>query len=258
MGYRMNLILVGSGTGIPLNDRASPSLLLLMDGHTILIDMGPGTLRRLASLGLNHNRITQIFITHFHPDHTADLIHFLFATKNPEVLKKRAPFRITGPLGLGDFLRAIQRAYKTWLNIPPEIMEIEELDTLKPEERAYGSFNLFSRPVSHNPESLAYRIENPSGEGLVYSGDTGFCDEIIDLARNIGLLILECSFPEEKAMDGHLTPSLAGHIAASANARKLVLLHFYPDVLKTDIVRACRKTFHGELILGRDSLQISI
>ena len=254
----MNVIIVGSGTGIPVKDRASPSIALYPKGAPVLFDMGPGTLRRLAGLGIPHDRLRQIFITHFHPDHTADLIAFLFATKNPSVLKKREPFRITGPRGLGDFFLNLQMFYKDWVSIPPEIMEIEELNSEKPDHKAYGDFTLSYQHVSHNPESLAYRIEGPQGESVVYSGDTGPCDEMIDLSRKVDMLILECSFPEGMEREGHLTPGLAGSIAAQAKVKKLVLLHFYPEVLKTDIARDCRKAYGGELIVGRDSLHLSI
>ncbi|MBW2615942.1 MAG: MBL fold metallo-hydrolase, partial [Deltaproteobacteria bacterium] len=66
----MELIILGSGTAIPLNHRASPSLALVIDGQLILFDMGPGTLRQLTKAGLNHEDIRRVFITHFHPDHT--------------------------------------------------------------------------------------------------------------------------------------------------------------------------------------------
>ena len=262
-GNEMTLILLGTGTGMPLTDRGSPSLLLLMEGGPVLMDMGPGTLRRLASVGIPFNRVRQICITHFHPDHTADLIHFLFATRHPSILENRRPFRITGPPGFQDFLRKIQKAYGHWLDIPSEIMEIEEMDTQKAETAILGDFRLTARPVRHTLQGLAYRIDTPLGRSFVYSGDTGFCEEMVHLARNVDLLALECSFPDkkgpdEKGMEGHLTPSLAGEIANRSGARRLLLVHFYPEVLATDIAGDCRKTFRGELILGRDLLHLTI
>ena len=253
----MKLILLGTGTGIPSVVRASPALALLMEGGPVLFDMGPGTLRRLAELGIPFDRISQVCFTHFHPDHTADLIHFLFATRHPPILERRKPFRIIGPRGLQDFLRGIQKAYGHWLDLPSELLKIEELDVGTPEERSYESFRLSTRPMKHTPHSLAYRIENRQGRSFVYSGDTGFCDEIAILARDTDLLILECSFPDGR-VEGHLTPSLAGEIAQQARAKRLVLLHFYPEVLATDITGACRKTFQGELILGRDLLHLTV
>jgi ribonuclease BN (tRNA processing enzyme) len=138
------------------------------------------------------------------------------------------------------------------------MMVIEELDIQKPEKRIYEHIKVTSQPINHTPNSLAYRVEGPSGKSFVYSGDTGFCDEIVDLARGSDLLILECSFPDEEEVEGHLTLSLAGRIASLAQAKRLLLNHFYPDVLTEDIAGECRRTYTGELILGRDLLHVTL
>jgi len=254
----IKIILLGTGTATPLADRGSPSLALLTESGPVLFDMGPGTVRRLASAGIPFDRIVQVCFTHLHPDHTADLIHFLFATRHPPVLEHRKPFKITGPLGFQDLLRSLQKAYGHWLDIPPGVMEMEELDTQRPEGTSIGDLHLASQPVRHTPQSLAYRVETPDGRSMVYSGDTGFCEEMVHLARDADLLILECSFPEGKGMDGHLTPSLAGEIARRAGVRRLVLVHFYPEALAADLAGDCRKAFQGELILGRDLLHLTL
>lgn len=254
----MQLIILGSGTSIPLNDRASPSLALFIDNKPIVLDMGPGALRQLTKAGLDHERIQQIFITHFHPDHTADLIHLLFATKTPSILKRRKPFVISGPKGLKLLVASLQETYKNWITLPAEIMKIEEFETGSKTKREYDGFRIIAGPTNHTSHSLAYRVETPSGKSVVYSGDTGFCDEIVDLAGGVDLLILECSFPDKEEVEGHLTPSQAGNIARLANVRQLLLIHFYPECLATDIEAQCRKTYQGKLILGSDLLQITI
>ena len=254
----MRLIILGSGTGVPLSDRASPSMALLGCAKPILFDLGPGTLRQLSRIGLRHDQIGQIFLTHFHPDHTADLIHFLFATRYSPVLQKREPFMLVGPDGMAAFLMKLEKAYGKWIHISPEIMTVEELSILKPDRRTYDRFELHSQPLKHTRQSLAYRVNSPEGKSFVYSGDTGFCQEIVDFARNTDLLILECSLPEGGGVEGHLTPSQAGLIAALARAPRLVLLHFYPEVLETDIARECRKGYDGELILAQDLLHLSL
>jgi len=254
----MHLVVVGSGTGIPLADRASPALVFYTGAGPVLFDAGPGTCRQLARLGIPYDRIGQIFLTHFHPDHTADLIHFLFATRYPPVLRKRDPFMLVGPDGLAAFLMKLQKAYGTWIHIPPGIMTVEELSIQKPEKRTYALFELHSQPLKHTAQSLAYRVKSPEGKSFVYSGDTGFCQEMVDFARKADLLILECSLPEGGAVEEHLTPSQAGRIAALARVPRLVLVHFYPEVLETDIARECRKVYAGELILAQDLLHLSL
>ena len=254
----MELIILGSGSAIPLNHRASPSLAIVIDDQLILFDMGPGTLRQLTKAGLNHEDITRIFVTHFHPDHTAGLIHFLFATKNPSILKKRNPFFIAGALGLKKFINRLQKAYDNWLNIPPEIMKIEEINVHQSNVMNYAGFRIIAQPVKHTQESLAYRVEDQQGKSFVYSGDSGFCEELVDLSKGADLLILESSFPEGEEVEGHLTPSQAGHIATLANVKRLALIHFYPECLTTDIMAQCRKFYGEELTLGSDLLHLYI
>ena len=59
----MKLVILGSGTGIPMEDRASPSIALIDGYGAILFDMGPGSLRQLAKAGICHENIQQIFFT---------------------------------------------------------------------------------------------------------------------------------------------------------------------------------------------------
>ncbi|MCG6878666.1 MAG: ribonuclease Z [Deltaproteobacteria bacterium] len=254
----MNVTILGSGTAIPMRGRGSPSLAVFMDNGPILFDMGPGTLGQMARLGIGPEKIEKIFLTHFHPDHTADLIHFLFACRNPEILKRRSPFSISGPPGLHKFIKALQSAYSNWLDIPSQTMQIEELSGTEQMWQDHGHYRIKTAPASHTPHSLAYRLENNAGKAVVISGDTAYCDPIIQLAKNADLLILEAAFPDDQPMEGHLTPSLAGRMAGLAGVKGLVLTHFYPECLKTDIAAQCRRTWQGELTLAEDLLQIRV
>ncbi len=254
----MEIIILGSGTTVPLAERASPSIALFIDKVFLLLDIGPGTVRQLAIAGLTHEDIDYVAISHFHPDHTADLIHLIFATRRPPVLKERKPFTIIGPRGFNGFLEGLKRPYGTWLYLPAGLMEIEELHTDKRDRRRFNGFTLLSAPLRHTAQSIGFRIEDSSGNSVVYSGDTGYCEEIVDLAMDTDLLILESSFPDEHGVEGHLTPSQAGEIATRARAARLVLTHFYPECLRSDIEGQCRKTYHGELILATDLLHVSV
>jgi len=254
----MNLIILGSGTGIPLGDRGSPSLAVMIHGRPILFDIGPGTLRQLTRVGIDYEGIERVFLTHFHPDHTADLVHLLFASRNPEVLRRRKPFKIAGPVGTARLIVALQKTYPNWLSLPPDIMGIEEIGMGKNARRDHGDFTVITTPTDHTPASLAYRIEDREGKAMVYSGDTGFCDAVVELARGADLLILESSFPNGSEAEGHLTPSLAGRMATLAGVGRLVLVHLYPECLRTDVAAQCRRTYKGELILGEDLLPLRV
>ena len=253
----MELILLGSGTGVPLADRGCPSLAFLVNERTVLFDMGPGTMRQLLRAGLDHQNVAGVWLTHFHPDHTGGLVHFLFATRHPGVVRRRNPFHISGPRGTKHFLSSLQQVYGDWLVLPPEVMRFREI---QPGDKAIdeGELRISCCPTRHTQESIAYRLEDSDGKKVVYSGDTGYCEEIISLARGADLLILECSFPDGKETEGHLTPTLAGKIAQAAGARRLLLTHFYPECLKTDFESRCRAAYNGELMVGRDLFRIRL
>ena len=254
----MEITILGSGTSVPLAERASPAIAITLDGHLILLDMGPGTVRQLAIAGHKYQDIDYIVISHFHPDHTADLIHFFFATRYPPVLDERKPFTIVAPKGFDQFLELLKRPYGRWLDLPERLMSTEELKTGQKDSREFDGFKIYSAPVNHTPQSLGFRIEDNSGKSIAYSGDTGYCEEIVDLARGADLLILECSFPDEEAIAGHLTPSEAGDIATRAGAKKLLLTHFYPEILTTNIEAQCRKTYQGDLVLATDFMSLPV
>jgi ribonuclease BN (tRNA processing enzyme) len=71
-------------------------------------------------------------------------------------------------------------------------------------------------------------IEFKDGRTLAISGDTDYCRNLVELASEVDLLVLECSFPDEKKVEGHLIPSLVGRIGLESRCKKLLLTHFYP------------------------------
>jgi ribonuclease BN (tRNA processing enzyme) len=254
----LHVLVIGSGTALPHRNRASPCVVVRFQNETTILDMGPGTLRQLQRVGIPIPAVDHVLLTHFHPDHSADLIAFLFATRHPAILRKRRPFRVIGPMGLMAFMHGLEQAYGRWIRLPDAVMKLEEWPPTRGLVHELGTLRVCAESVRHTDACLAYRFETPYGATLVYSGDTGACESLIALAKGCDLLILECSFPEGAGREGHLTPRQAGELAEAAGAKKLVLVHFYPDVLATDIVTPCRRAYKGELILGRDLLAVRV
>ena len=133
-----------------------------------------------------------------------------------------------------------------------------EFENKGSDSRQFEDFTVETAPVAHNQESIAFRITAPDGRSAVYTGDTDYCETIIDLAKETDLLICECALPDKLRVQGHLTPSLAGDLAARAAVRKLVLTHFYPECEREDIEAECRKTYSGPLVLAEDLMEIEI
>jgi ribonuclease BN (tRNA processing enzyme) len=103
---------------------------------------------------------------------------------------------------------------------------------------------------------MAVRIESAAGRSAVYSGDSEYCANLVEISHNADLLILECSFPEDMPCVGHLSPTLAGRVARESQCKKLLLTHFYPPCDSSDLLTPLRNEFSGEVLLAEDLMRV--
>jgi ribonuclease BN (tRNA processing enzyme) len=253
-----SVTILGSGTCVPSLQRSACSVLLTIGSRQLLFDSGPGTMRRLLEAGTSIHDVSHVFYSHFHPDHSAELVPFLFATKYPDEARRKIPLMVIGGRGLLNFYRGLKEVYGRWIELSPGRLHLVELDNTGRDKLRLEDFDVHSVPVVHNPESIAYRIMTSSGRSVVYSGDTDYSENLVELARDADVLICESALPDSLKVNGHLTPSLAGEIADRAHVRQLVLTHFYPECDTEDIEIQCRRTYHGRLILAQDLMRIDV
>lgn len=254
----MKITILGSGTCVPSLKRSSCSVLVQIEDQNVLFDTGAGTMGRLLGAGLTINHVTHIFYSHLHPDHTGELVSWLFATKYPETYRRREPFTIIAAKGFVRFYEKLMTAYGHWIELEPGLLTISELDNHGRDHLDCGSFDVDSLPMNHTEQSLAFRITAADGASMVYSGDTDACENLVSLAKDADVLICESALPDGMKVAGHLTPSLAGDIATRAGVKKLVLTHFYPECDNVDMAAQCRKTYAGPLLLAEDLMEITL
>lgn len=250
--------ILGSGTCVPSLKRSSCSVFIQTGTSRLLFDSGPGTMRRLMEADTTIFDLNYIFYSHFHPDHTGELVPLIFATKYPDVDRRQTPLTIVAGRGFADFFSGLKAVYGKWIELAPGVLKILELDNTSRDSCRFSGFTVNSIPVEHNKESVAYRVTSAGGHSIVYTGDTDYSENLIELAKNADLLICESALPDSMQVKGHLTPSLAGEIAARAGVGKLVLTHFYPECDQFDIEQECRKTYSGPLILAEDLMRIEV
>jgi ribonuclease BN (tRNA processing enzyme) len=248
------LIVIGSGTGIPSLKRGAPGLIVISDSTRLLIDSGSGTLGRMLEVGVTYRDPDLLLYTHIHPDHVSDLVSIIFASKYADQPREKELLCIGGP-GFKSYFEKLKNLYGLWIEPQSYQLTIKEISR---KGLVYRDLKILSRPMAHISESVGYRIEFKDRKSMAVSGDTDYCQNIIDLAFEVDLLILECSFPDGKKVEGHLTPSLAGRIALESGCKKLLLTHLYPVCDQFDILDQCRQVYQGEIILGEDLMRIGI
>ncbi len=254
----LEVVVLGSGTCVPSRERSSCALLVRTAGRSFLLDAGPGTLRRLAEAEVAIDDLTAVLVSHLHPDHTADLVPLLFATKYDPEGRRTDPLLLVGGRGFADFYARLKGAYGEWIDPGRGRLEIREVAVEGPDALRLAGVEVRTAPTVHTPQSVAFRLESPAGHSLVYSGDTDWAEPLVQLAEGADLLVCEAAFPEGRKVQGHLTPALAGRIAARAGVRRLMLTHFYPACEAADIAAQCRRSWAGPLLLARDLLRVSL
>ncbi len=252
------LTILGSGTCVPSLKRSSCAILVACGTSKILVDCGPGTMRRLLEAGTEISEISHILLSHFHPDHSGELVSFLFSSKYSGKKCRTEPLTLIAGKGFARFWQGLQQVYGEWIELDSELLTMIEIHTQHLGDLIFEDFTLKTAPVNHRPESIAFRIQFPDSTSLVYSGDTDISDNLVMLAQEADILICESALPDELKSPGHLTPSLAGEMASNANVKTLILTHFYPECDDADIAAQCRKTYSGKLILAEDLLQILV
>lgn len=248
----MLVTILGSGTAVPVPDRFPAGYLVQARGLHVLVDCGPGTLRRLAQNGTDLAALDAVFLTHYHTDHCADLGPLLFALRSPRYAGRK-PLQILAAPGLERFVRTLTDVWP-WLQPRDYQLCLREIS---PGTLALGDLTVTALSIRHTAQSLGYRFDDGIGTAA-FSGDADACDELVDLARAADLFVCDAAFPDEQRVDGHLTPGSAGEHAERAAARTLVLTHFYPECDGTDVVAQAGRHFGGRIVAAADLLRLPV
>ncbi len=245
----MRLTVVGCSGSYPGPDSPASSYLVeAEDGERtwrVLLDLGSGALGPLHQVA-DPLSIDAVFISHLHPDHWFDMSGYYVLRKyHPSGPQPRIP--VYGPSGIAKRMaKAYGLAEKPGMT---EEFDFREYDGHVPV--TVGPLTLDVARVAHPVETYAIKVTH-GDRTLVYSGDTGFCEELVEFANGTDLLLAEAAFREgednPKAL--HMTGKEAGETAARAGAHRLVLTHIPPWYEKAGALEEARPVFEGPLDLA--------
>lgn len=252
----MEVTIVGSGTVVPRLARRQSCVVVKAGSETLVFDLGSGAVRGMLHAGLDPFDVDRIFFTHFHPDHTVDVVPLLFGINYGSEEKRSRPLYITGPEPFERFWASITDVWGEWM-IGDYPLEISELPHICRSPLDLPDVRLSWAPAEHRPESISYRLE-ADGKAFVYTGDTEYSESVVDLARGANTLLIECSFPDESPIPGHLTPDSAARIASEAGVKRVVLTHVYPAADKLDLVSEVKQAYGGEVVVAEDGLKLQV
>ncbi len=252
----MRVAVVGTGTIIPNLERRQSCVVVEAGGETLVFDLGAGAVRGMTRAGLTPFAIDRVFVTHFHPDHTVDLVQLLFTINYGSLEERTRPLDLIGPEPFREFWNSVMSAWGEWMSggYPMRVTELPREDAA-PLDLPGG--RLTWAPAEHRPESVAYRLD-AEDRAFVYTGDTGYSESVVGLARGAHTLLIECNSPEDNPIPGHLTPSGAARMAREAGVERVVLTHLTPAVDTPSLASQVRRGFGGEVVVARDGLRLAV
>src|SRR5688572_10962370 len=223
----LRLTVLGTGTAAPESGTAASGVLVQSGATAVLFDCGSGIASRLEDvLGAEH--LNAVVIGHQHADHWIDLApmryRFLWGGRSiprlPVYLPPGGTERIQ-PLAFAIAERP------TFFNDAYELYEYEP-------DRAFQVGGLSIRPVAaqHYVPAWSMEITGPGGARIVYGGDMGPTETIVELGQGADLLILESTLVTSVGDDprrGHLTAEEAIDIAVRSGARQTLLVHYLTE-----------------------------
>jgi ribonuclease BN (tRNA processing enzyme) len=228
----MRLIVLGcSGSG-PGPDSPASGYLVEAGDTRLVLDLGNGTLGALQR-HIDPWRLDAVVFSHLHPDHCADfaslVVHRRYHPRPPydpsaRPLPVYAPAEAPGRFAAAYAPSAAERA-------ETDLTDVFAFHRLGDGGSAQvGGTTLTARRVDHLCEAYALRVD-AGGRSLVYSGDTGPCTALVELARGADVLLCEATWPhvsdqwEEPPPGVHLSGRQAGEHAAAAGVGKLLITH---------------------------------
>lgn len=259
----MFLTVLGCSGSIGGPTSPASGYLVEVDGCApVVVDMGPGVLGALQKYVAPED--ATVLLSHLHADHCLDLPGLL-------VLRRFGP----GAVGAGrvPLIGPSGTAYRIGVASAEEPGAVDDLsDTfdvgswdVTPEWELRGDdgevgIRVRAERVDHPPESYGLRMVSDSGRVLVYSGDTAYCEALVELATGADVLLCEASWTNEAGRPPgiHMSGSEAGCTARRAGVGRLVLTHI-PPWTDPEAVRAeAAAEFSGEVLLAEPDLRISV
>ncbi|MEV1132458.1 cyclic nucleotide-degrading phosphodiesterase [Rhodococcus coprophilus] len=240
----MRMTVLGcSGSVAGPDSAASGYLLTAPDTPPLVIDFGPGVLgalQRHADPGE-----VSVLLSHLHADHCLDLPGLLVWRRyspNPPVVRTLA----YGPSGTAQRIGAASAEAPGETDDVSDTLDVRTI--VEGEPIRFGTLEITPARMQHPPEAYGFRVTSDSGRTLVYTGDTGMCDAVVDLARGADVLLSEASWthsPGERPEGIHLSGTEAGQIATRAGVGELLLTHIPPWTSREDVIAEAKAEYSG-------------
>lgn len=247
------IVILGSANAVPDAHHENTHLLFQEGDRAVLVDCTGNPVAELQRAGVDPDRLTDLILTHFHPDHVSGVPLLLM---DLWLLGRKHAITVHGLADTLDRMETMMRLFdcESWPNFFPIHYHRlpEEEQTLMLED---DDFRILASPVKHLIPTIGIRVEwKRSGKSMAYSSDTEPFQSVVTLGKNVDVLIHEAT----GSPFGHSTARQAGEIGKQAGARALYLIHYPADVDERLWIQEASAAFTGPVSLASDYQRIEL
>lgn len=230
------------GTGSSSSTDKNPSSFALSNGFEMfLIDSGGGSYHQISRLNnesFSPDITNNIFLTHFHMDHVSGLPDFIWGEIWNSRGQRTMPLNIIGPTGLKDFWNT--RFIPFFGREIPFKINLHELSDGDVFDSNF--FKARSVKLNHNENSTGYLFTN-NEISVAFTGDTGWCEPLIELLNSADITLCEWSFTEKSPSGSHMGGDEIIYLLEKTSPRSSIYFtHIFPETGKTyaDLIKLRR------------------
>jgi ribonuclease BN (tRNA processing enzyme) len=224
------VIFLGTGDAFSTGGRNQAGYLIEGSGGSLLLDCGATVLAALKREHLSTEPIDTIFISHLHGDHFAGLPFLFLHCTNIEL--RARPLTVIGPPETASRAMQLYEAMYADTAAEPMPFQLRFVEAQPGKPLSFGGMLItaFHVPHQEHPPSFGCAIEI-GGRRIVYSGDSGWTEDLVAHAQNADLFICECSFFETRLATHLDYPRIADNLGRFG-AKRIILTHLGEEVLQ--------------------------
>jgi len=225
----VSITFVGCGDSFGSGGRFNTCILVDAPGIRFCMDFGASSLIALERLGIPHNTIDAILLTHLHGDHCGGIPFLLVDAML--AAKRNRPLTVAGPQDTTERLKSLAAALMPGMHVMVPKFPVTYVDMPLLQKTHIGPLTVTTYPAIHTQETnpTSIRIE-VAGKVIAYTGDSEWTEHMLALADGADVFIAECYF-FKKPVRFHLNyPDIAKH-KAEIRAKRVVLTHLGREML---------------------------
>lgn len=153
----MKVVFLGTAGSLPTPERNPSAVMINREGELLLFDCGEGTQQQMMRARTGMMKLSSIFLSHLHADHTLGIPGLL---QTMAFQGREEELTIYGPHGLSEFYRACRGLGLFGLKYPVRVRELVPGDIIEK-----NGYTIKAVRTDHGVPSLGYVIRDDMSPG---------------------------------------------------------------------------------------------